>query len=285
MQSQAGVNSQHSMLKRTDYSPLVGVSSWALHAELGAPPIWGVAAGVAVPAFDFANAQFSLLELPAVLAARGFDCLQICHFHLPSRDAAYLDELRASIIESGLSLHAFLADAGDITHPEHGARDAAWIFSWIEVASRLGARNLRTIAGQTDTDGALERSAQTLMKLAHDARASGVEIITENWFDLLSTPNAVTQLMERTGGEIGLLLDWSNWNGPDKYQRLAAIAPLASSCHVQLEFLAPGRVDDEDCKRCLELPYPQGFSGPFVLVNGGIEGIEVARDALKDSVA
>ena len=268
------------MSKHRVFSPIIGVSSWALHAELGAPPIWGVEAGATIPHFDCAAARLSLLELPAILAARGFGCLQICHFHLPARDASYLDELRASIAESGLELHAFLADAGDITHPEHGARDAAWISGWIEVAARLGARHLRAIAGQTVADGALERSAQTLSKLAVDARASGVEIITENWFDLLSTPDAVTQLIARTNGEIGLLLDWSNWNGPAKYERLAAIAPLAQSCHVQLEFLAPNRVDEKDAVRCLELPYPRDFDGPLVLVNGGIQGIEVVRDAL-----
>ena len=268
------------MLQQRVFSPNVGVSSWALHAELGAPPIWGVEAGAAIPRFDSALAQFTLLELPAILKARGFSCLQICHFHLPSRDAIYLDELRAAIVESGLELHALLADAGDITHPENGARDAAWILGWIEVASHLGALNLRAIAGQTATQGALERSARALLKLSREARANGVEIITENWFDLLSSPDAVVQLMARTRGEIGLLLDWSNWNGPAKYERLAVIAPLAQSCHVQLEFLAPDQVDANDCKRCLHLPYPHDFDGPFVLVNGGIEGIEVARDAL-----
>ena len=275
------------MSKRVFSPPTIGVSSWALHTELGAPPIWGVAAGAPQRQCkgESNSAALSLLELPGVVAARGFSCLQICHFHLPSCDAVYLRELRAAIGDSGLSLHAFLADAGDITHPKHGARDADWIASWIEVAATLGAANLRVIAGQSASQGALELSARTLLKIAGHARASGVKIITENWFDLLSTPDAVTQLMALTEGEIGLLLDWSNWNGPGKYQRLGCIAPFASSCHVQLEFLAPARVDEEDCQRCLELPYPRAFDGPYVLVNGGLQGIEVARDALAKSVA
>ena len=264
-------------------SPIIGVSSWALHAELGAPPIWGV--GADVSSIDSSKAALSLMELPALLAAQGFGCLQICHFHLASRDPEYLDELRAAIAESGLTLHALLADAGDISQPATGARDADWIAGWIEVAARLGAQNLRVIAGQTAGEGALRRSARTLLDLARIARENGVQTITENWFDLLYTPAAVTQLMALTAGEIGLLLDWSNWNGPEKYERLAQIAPLASSCHVQLEFLAPTRVNQDDCRRCLQLPYPPDFDGPFVLVNGGLKGIEVARDALMNATS
>ena len=256
--------------------PTLGVSSWAFHAELGAPLIWGVEA----EAFDAPEGSITLLQVPALLAERGFSCWQLCHFHLPTLDASYLDELRAASDEAGLSLHALLADAGDITHPQHGAHDADWIASWIEVAARLGARNLRAIARQTLAPDALKQSARCLLELARSGRERGVGIITENWFDVLSTPDAVLDLMARTDGEIGLLLDWSNWNGPHKYQRLAQIAPLASSCHVQLEFISPAEINRDDCQRCLDLPYPTEFSGPFILVNGGLQGIEVARDAL-----
>ena len=271
------------MPNRPASSPTLGVSSWATHAELGAPPIWGVEAGARVPAFDASKAALSLLELPDAVARRGFSCLQICHFHLPTRDAVYLDELRASIGQSGLVLHALLADASDITHPENDARDARWNADWIAVAARLGARNLRVIAGQSVGEGAIERSAQILRELASQARVQDVKIITENWFELLSTPASVAQLMARTEGEIGFMLDWSNWNGPAKHQRLASIAPLASSCHVQLEFTTPAQIDRDDCGRCLNLPYPADFTGPFVLVNGGLTGIEAIRDALAEA--
>ena len=263
-------------MKHSLTASALGVSSWALHAELGAPPIWGVEAST----FEAPAGSVTLLQMPALLAARGFGCWQVCHFHLPTRDANYLDELRAASDEAGLTLHALLADAGDITHPDHGARDADWIADWIEVAARLGAHHLRAIAGQTVTPDALELSARRLLEIARAGRESGVEIITENWFDVLSTPQSVTRLMELTHGAIGLLLDWSNWNGSGKYQRLASIAPLASSCHVQLDFLSPTEINRDDCQLCLRLPYPSGFDGPFVLVNGGLQGIEVARDAL-----
>ncbi len=44
------------------------------------------------------------------------------------------------------------------------------------------------------------------------------------------TPDAVLALMESQGGELGLCLDFGNWE-ESKYRNLAAIAPLAESCH------------------------------------------------------
>lgn len=267
-------------------APILGVSSWALHHELGAPPIWGVEAGEAAPHFEARGGAISLLELPALLAERGFSCYQICHFHLPTRDAVYLDELRAASVESGLVLHAFLVDAGDISHAANGQRDAHWIAGWLDVAARLGADNLRAIAGQTAREGALEQSARHLLELAQLGKTNGVNIITENWFDLLATPQAVRELLARTEGQVELLLDWSNWNGPRKYERLAMIAPLARSCHAQIEFdstESERRINRDDCLSCVQLPYADDFGGPFVLVNGGLQGIEVARDAIRHS--
>lgn len=263
-------------------TPIIGVSSWALHHELGAPPIWGVEAGDAVPHFKARDDSISLLQLPALLRERGFDCWQICHFHLPSRDAVYLDELRAASADAGLTLHALLVDAGDISHAVSGQRDADWIASWMPVAARLGASNLRVIAGQTARDGALDESARHLLSLARLGAAPGVGVITENWFDLLATPDAVLELMARTAGHIELLLDWSNWNGPHKYERLALIANWARSCHAQVEFMGATHINRDDCQRCLQLPYPDSFDGPFVLVNGGLQGIEVARAAIRE---
>ena len=50
---------------------------------------------------------------------------------------------------AGVKLHSVLIDAGDITHPEaaHREADLNWIKSWISVAGRCGAKNVRVIAG------------------------------------------------------------------------------------------------------------------------------------------
>ena len=94
---------------------LKAVSSWSLHRTLGrfisgdAPASSG-GFGVATPASTGA----ALLDLPTALRAHGFDGVQLCHFHLPSRSDTYLDELRAALAESAIELEAVLIDDGDL---------------------------------------------------------------------------------------------------------------------------------------------------------------------------
>lgn len=259
-------------------SSLIGVSSWAVHDELGAPPFFGIEAGAQIPPFSLPQGALPLLGWPAEIKKRGFSCLHLCHFHLPTRDADYLAELRAAIDQSGLQLHALLVDEGDVTHPQTGRRDQDWIAGWFPVAAQLGAQNVRVIAGKTADEEALNRSVAALGGLARQAEIEGVSLLTENWFGVLDSPDAVRELMARTDEKIELLLDFGNWDGPEKYEKLAQIAPLAQSCHAKANFGASGELDESDYRKCLNLPFPKSFRGPFILVNGGFEGSEILRD-------
>ncbi|MBI4900350.1 MAG: sugar phosphate isomerase/epimerase, partial [Actinobacteria bacterium] len=93
------------------------VHDWSLHRTLGRfvsdhanPP--GASGGMR-PTEPDAGA-LALLDLPSELAARGYDTVQLCHFHLPSRDRSYLDELRSALGDAGIALDALLVDAGDL---------------------------------------------------------------------------------------------------------------------------------------------------------------------------
>jgi hypothetical protein len=261
-------------------SPVVGISSWALHEALGAPPLYGVERGASIPDHENNKGSLSLLDLPGWAARENLGVLQICHFHLPSRDAAYLAELRGAIKASGLTLHAVLIDDGDLTSEKIGQRDFDWIAGWLPVAHALGAAHVRVIAGKTAGEAALVRSGRALRALAQQGEELGVGILTENWFDVLSTPDAVKELLQRCEEEVELLLDFGNWGGAQKYEKLAAIAGHASCCHAKAE-LNDAKLNEADYRTCLSLPFPAGFAGPFILVNGGEEGIPILRDFIR----
>jgi sugar phosphate isomerase/epimerase len=125
------------------------VSTWSLHRTLGRPQIYGSADGLRLPTATHHRGALTLLELPARLAALGISTVEICHFHLPSLDASYLGELRASRQAAQVELFSFLIDDGDITHPITAQRDMAWIEHWMEIAGQLGAQRTRVIAGNT----------------------------------------------------------------------------------------------------------------------------------------
>jgi len=255
--------------------PQTSISTWSLHRGLG--PIYRPAAddsGRLEPNGGYGAGEWPLLEVPAQLAERGIEWLEICHFHFPSIGAGYITELRRALEFAGVKLHSVLIDAGDITHPEaaHREADLNWIKSWISVAGRCGAKNVRVIAGDTqpDVEGrAVRLSAAGLRQLAAYACERGVRVMTENWHALTMQPKSLLSLLDRLEGEVGLCVDFGNYSGPDKYAKLAEIMPRADSIHAKAHFSEPGRMDREDFIHCLELSRKAGFTGPYTMIFDG----------------
>jgi sugar phosphate isomerase/epimerase len=243
------------------------VHDWSLHRTLGRfvsaeanPP--GESESLQPRKAD--SSAMALLDLPAELARRGYDVVQLCHFHLPSRDPAYLAELRASLADAHVTLDALLIDSGDLVHPSDADQHEAWIAGWLEDAGTLGATRGRVIAGQADpTPELLKQSARRLRRLAV---GSPVRVVTENWMALLPTATHVSQLLEAAAGEIGLLVDLANWTGPDRDAELATIGALAETSHAKCTTKADGSLDTEDFRRALAAVTASGFTGPLCLV-------------------
>ena len=271
----------------TNQGPRLSVSTWSLHRQLGRPDFYGPEEGKQIPVPTHGRGELSLLELPARVAEFGINTLELCHFHIPSLDKGYLNELRGALEAADVELFSLLIDHGDITDPEYADRDLVWIGEWIEIAGMLGATCARAIAGKTDPSAeVLEMSRNGLQKLAARAEANGVRLMTENWFSVLSTPENVLTLLDRLDGEVGLCLDFGNWKGETKYADFEAIAPRAESCHTKAHFPAPGEMDKDDYIRCLDLTQDAGFSGPHTLIYDGPgddewEGLSIESDVVQ----
>ncbi len=273
----------------TDNLNRFAVSSYSLHRTLGSM-YRDMPGDDGTRPCQRPQSALSLLDLPASLAAHGFPMLEISHPHLPSREPAYLKELRAAIAQAGVTLLSILVEAGDLTDPVHGARDQAWMADWIETAGLLGAQRARLIAGQAPyTDETLRRSSEALHTLAQHGREHGVRVTTENWFDLLATPQAVCSLLDSLEGQVGFNLDFGNWEGPSKYADLATVFPYAETCHAKCAFVAEYEPDAEDFRMCLDMAGQSGFSGPYTLIYDAAgpdewKGIEIERDLVLASL-
>jgi sugar phosphate isomerase/epimerase len=262
----------------------VAVSTWSLHRLLGTTyPHDLTTLDVGPEDATYGEGEESLLGLPSVLANHGYHRLEIVSFHLRSRDPVYLGELRDQLRVANVRLQTFLVDAGDISHPEHGARDTAWVASWLEVARELGAENARIIAGkQKPTRDALDRSVKALTALSDANAGSSMRLVTENWFDLLAEPAHVHFLLDKLDGRIGLLGDFGNWSGPNKYPDLQSIFGRGELCHAKAQFI-DGQLDAEDYGRCVRLAEAAGYSGPYTLIfdsesHGEWHGLGMERD-------
>jgi sugar phosphate isomerase/epimerase len=253
--------------------PTKAVHSWSLFRTLGR----FVAPG-SMPSGDLPERVgdgLALLDLPAELARHGFRSVQLCHFYLPTRDDDYLDELRAAFDEAGVELECFLIDDGDLTDPSAGDAHRDWISEWIETGMRLQPGRVRVVAGkQPPTAETLAASAARLIELADRHQ---IRLVVENWHALLADASAVNQLLDRTEGRVGFLIDLGNWTGPDKYSQLAGVAHRAETCQAKVTTDQAGRIDTEDYRRSLAVLQDAGYHGPLAMVHDGPDPAEWSK--------
>lgn len=242
------------------------VSTWSLHRTLGefSGAESAINGGPFLP--KRGTPRQSLLECLPDIAARGYSTLQICHFHLESRDPAYLGAMRDAMEAQGIALDMLLIDDGDLTAQDIG-HQLAWYDSWLVAAEMLGARRARICAGRsTPTPERVKSSGASLAELA--VRHPDVRVVTENWMEMTPKAETVCAILDAAGGQIGLLIDLGNWRGAGKYAELAGIAPLAESCHAKCAFEGD-EPDEADFRTSLTLLKNVGFDGPLALIYDG----------------
>jgi hypothetical protein len=252
-----------------DLKTRIAVSTWSVHNLLERIP---------------------LEALPAELAAHGYARVEICHFHLANQDADYLRSIGKLFRDHGIVVQTLLVDDGDITNPASRERDLKWIGSWIESASHLGAENVRVIAGKAaPTEAALKLSVDGLKICAALGVKSGVRVVTENWFDTLSTPEAVHHVLDAVGPSLGFLADTGNWHGPTKYADLQSIFVRGELCHAKTSFTAGLKLDKTDNAKWLQAAQAANYKGPYTLIfaddGDEWEGLRIERDFIAQYVA
>ena len=268
----------------------IAVSSWSLHHILGITYENGPGATLPLTRHEtFGQPHIELEDLPRQLAARGYNRIELCHFHLAFQETAYLKRIGAAFKANGVAIQTLLIDDGDITNLVTRQRDMKWIESWIGSAAHLGAEHARVIAGKSKpSDEALQMSVEALKVLAELGQKLGVRVVTENWFDLLPGPRQVHYVLDSVGHSLGFLADTGNWSGPSKYQNLQDIFSRSELCHAKAHF-APGlQIDGDDFEACLKASRAANYSGPHTLVfeDEGDEwrGLEIERDFVMKQV-
>jgi sugar phosphate isomerase/epimerase len=211
-----------------------------------------------------------LLDLPAHLRHHGITAVELCHFHLPTTDPAYLQALRDCFVAARVDLVSVLIDAGDLVSPDPAQRaaDTAFTQQWIRIAAALGAHRVRIAAGQQPpTPAIIQRSAAQLHTLAQYATAYGVAVSTENWRTTAQEPEALLAILDACPSPIGLCVDTGNAEATrDKYQTLRQLVPRATSVHFKARSTPAGEIDHDDVQQCLALLDAVAFDGVITLI-------------------
>ncbi len=211
-----------------------------------------------------------LLDVPAQMAQHGITTLEVCHFHLPSTDASYIQQLRNAIEAAGVELYSVLIDGGDIVapDPEQRAADVKMTKDWIDIAAALGAQQVRVAAGrQPVTPDVIQTSAHNLRTCAQYASDKGLRTITENWLITSEQPDDLLAILDGCDGTVGLCADTGNAEAtPDKYVTLEQLLPRATSVHFKAQYQQGGTINQDDAERCVALMEQAGFDGVVTLI-------------------
>lgn len=255
--------------------PYLSTSTWSLHRHLG--PLrwteWDSAAQTHRVKIQPQPETVRLFELPSVLASKGYSAVDICHFHFPSTEPADLQRLRQACAEAGIRFHTLLLDYGDLSSTDEVRvqADLQYARDWIDIAAQAGAERIRIIAGDASSEdqAALERSSRHLNSLIDYANPRGVQVITENFRPLTTTAANCIRLLESSNGQMGIVTDFGNFTGADKYEQLAAILPYSDSVHAKAHYDEQGLPDADEYRQCLDLLPAAGFDGAVALIYDG----------------
>jgi sugar phosphate isomerase/epimerase len=253
----------------------LSLSTWSLHRNLG--PLhftqWDEQTSTPITRIEEQPELITLLKLPGILANKGFSALEICHFNFPDTSEAYLLQLKHSFQKANIRFYTLLIDYGDISSADERRRqaDIAWIKGWIYSASLAGAERVRIIAGDGDPSDpeALKRSAEALALLSEYASEVNVRVITENFRMLASTADNCLALLGACGEQLGLISDFGNFRGSNKYDELALIIPSSEMVHAKAETNEDGFPNVLEFKQCMEIVKKSGYQGPISLIYDG----------------
>lgn len=253
----------------------LSLSTWSLHRILGPLrwTMWEAETGSHQTKEQDQPQILTLLELPAEAAARGYQAIEVCHFHFPSTEPAYLEQLRSSFQAAGVKFDTLLLDYGDLTASDETKRlaDLSLVREWIAIASLCGAKQIRVIAGEAapTNEKALQISAASLAELADYAASKDVHVITENFKSLTSTAESSLKLLAKAGKGVGFITDFGNYHGTGKIAEIGATAHLSVSVHVKPTYDEAGFPDKEELISYLNKVQEVGYTGAYVLIYDG----------------
>jgi sugar phosphate isomerase/epimerase len=228
-----------------------------------------------------------LLELPRQLKDHNIPLLELCHFHLPSTDEAYLQTFKQALQQAGVKLWSILIDTGDIASPDDAEQNRGMkdIRHFIDIAAVLGAERVRIIAGNQDaTPEVIARSSKHLAELITYAKTKNVKATTENFQETSLEPDVVLRLLQENPG-LELCADVGNAEQTsDKYATLQKLLPRATTVHCKANY-ENGQIEEKDLQTWMNLVNEAKFSGVMTMIYDKKQNEWEGVGQLKDAVA
>jgi sugar phosphate isomerase/epimerase len=188
---------------------------------------------------------------------------------LSFQDEGYLERVRQAAEGAGLPFGCIAVDGVHIYEPTPKARRAnrAAAYGWLEVAARLGAKQVRIDAGGPEEMGA--DVFRIIVEGYRDLVARGqrigrddqpVEILMENHWGPSQIPKNVVKIVEAVDG-LGLLFDTNNWAEGQRELGWQMCARYARAVHIKtFSFDSQGYEPSVDIPRAMQTLVDAGYA-------------------------
>ena len=170
-----------------------------------------------------------------------------------------------------MELYQLLIDIGEVASADPDERSASVALTkrWMEIAAELGSSGVRYVPGDgKPTAETIRRSGEAFRELYDYCVECGVKPATENYKFFNNEAEDLLQVLDLSERDYGLVADFGNAAGPNKYGTLEKLMPRATAVHQWVSIDEDGGLNVEDSKHCLQMARDNGFDGPVMLLGG-----------------
>lgn len=213
--------------------------------------------------------------------------------HLPTLDTAeaeltaeqseFVKKVKAGADQAGLPFGCVAVDGAHIYEPDAEGRHKNRLraYRWLDIANRLGARQIRIDTGGTPElpDDMFAIIVEGYHDLLPRAREKGLELLLENHWGASNVPDNLVRLFD-TVPELKLLFDTHNWAKGKKEEGWQKCAKYAASVHIKtFEIDANGDDPNVDLPKAIRYLLDAGYHGCWGVESVPSEGDEYAAAA------
>jgi len=217
-------------------------------------------------------------------AGKGADA--ICASRNPSQsqflqppDMKEVDRLVAIARTAGLPFGTMAVDGANIYEesPQKRIENRRRAYQWLEVAQRLGAKQVRIDAGGPEelSDDAFAIIVEGYTDLIDRASKQGIEILIENHWGSSIRPENIERFIAAVP-KLGLLFDTRNWKAGTHAQAAERCTRLTRATHLKTsEWDAAGNPIDPHLSQAFQSLRQSGYRGAW-----GIESVPKDGDEI-----
>jgi sugar phosphate isomerase/epimerase len=216
--------------------------------------------------------SMTLADFADLAASLELDAIEPTAYYFAETTPEYLARLKGRCTRLGLDISG-TAVGNNFCHPDPSKvrEQIAHVKTWVEHASRLGAKTIRIFAGNVakgDTeDAARSRCIDAIQEACDYAGKFGIYLALENHGGITATADQILAIVQAVKHDwFGVNLDTGNFHTADPYADLARLAPYAVTVQIKSEIQRAGKANEEaDLARLLDILRGVGYRGYVAL--------------------